>query len=58
VDKNLKYQQNITNRRIAILVVRAASNDIDDIRPHLPEVLTGLLSIRPGQIVEVGELSQ
>jgi predicted nuclease of predicted toxin-antitoxin system len=57
VDKSLKHQQNISNRRIAILVIRAASNDIDDIRPHLPEMLVVLRSIRPGQIVEVGALS-
>ncbi len=57
VDKSLKHQQNISNRRIAILVIRAASNDFDDIRPHLPEMLVGLKSIRPGQIVEVGTLS-
>jgi predicted nuclease of predicted toxin-antitoxin system len=56
VDKNLKHQQNITNRRIAILVIRAASNDIDDIRPHLPEMLAALQSILPGQIIEVGVL--
>ncbi len=57
VDKSLKHQQNISNRRIGILVVRAASNDIDDIRPHLPEMLIGLQSIRPGQILEIGALS-
>jgi predicted nuclease of predicted toxin-antitoxin system len=57
VDKSLKHQQNISNRRIAILVIRAASNDIDDIRPHLPEMLVELQSIRLGQIVEVGALS-
>jgi predicted nuclease of predicted toxin-antitoxin system len=57
VDKSLKHQQNISNRRIAILVIRAASNDIDDIRPHLPKMLVELQSIRPGQIVEVGALS-
>jgi predicted nuclease of predicted toxin-antitoxin system len=56
VDKNLKHQQNITNRRIAILVIRADSNDIDDLRPHLPEMLAGLRSVRPGQVVEVGVL--
>jgi predicted nuclease of predicted toxin-antitoxin system len=54
VDKNLKHQQNITNRRIAILVIRAASNDIDDIRPHFPEMLNALQKLRAGQIVEVG----
>ncbi len=58
VDKNLKHQQNITNRRIAILVIRAASNDIDDIRPHLPEMLAVLQTLRLGQIAEVGLLSQ
>ena len=39
VDKNLKYQQNITNRKIAMMVIRSASNDIDDIRPHFPGML-------------------
>jgi predicted nuclease of predicted toxin-antitoxin system len=58
VDKNLKHQQNITHRRIALLVIRAASNDIDDIRPHLPEMLAALQSIVPGQIIEVGSLPQ
>ena len=54
VDKNIRHQQNVTNRRIAILVIRAASNDIDDIRPHLPGMLAALRSIKLGQIVEVG----
>ena|ERR1700730_8132701 len=58
VDKNLKHQQNIIHRRIALLVIRAASNDIDDIRPHLPEMLTALQPIMPGQIIEVGSLPQ
>ncbi len=57
VDKSLKHQQNISDRNIAILVIRAASNDIDDIRPHFPKMLVVLQSVRPGQIVEVGALS-
>jgi hypothetical protein len=58
VDKNLKYQQNITNRKIAMMVIRSASNDIDDIRPHFPGMLAELQSIKPGQIVEIGILPQ
>jgi hypothetical protein len=54
VDKNPKHQQNIANRRIAILVVRAISNDIDDIWPHFPEVLAALRLIKSGEIIEVG----
>jgi hypothetical protein len=57
IDKNLKYQQNLTGRRIAILIIRAASNDIDDIRPHVPAALATLRNIQPGRVEEVGNLS-
>jgi hypothetical protein len=57
IDKNIRYQQNITGRDIAILIVRAASNDLDDIRPNIPNALAALRTIKPGQIVEVGVLS-
>ena len=56
IDKNIRYQQNIAGRNIAILIIRAASNDLDDIRPHVPQVLAALRSIKLGQIVEVGIL--
>lgn len=54
LDKNLQYQQNLTNRKIAILLVGAKSNDIDDILPHLPACLSALATIRAGQVVRVG----
>ena len=56
IDKNICYQQNIAGRNIAILIIRAASNDLDDIRPHVPQALAALRSIKLGQIVEVGIL--
>ena len=54
VDKSMRYQQNVTGRRIAIVVIRADSNDLSDIRPHIGEVLVALKSIQAGQVVEVG----
>lgn len=54
IDKNIRYQQSMSNRKIAILIIRASSNDIDDIRPQIPHALAALESIQPGQIVEVG----
>jgi predicted nuclease of predicted toxin-antitoxin system len=54
IDKNIRYQQNVAGRQIAILIIRAASNDIEDVRPQISHVLTALESIRPGEIVEVG----
>ena len=58
IDKNIRYQQNMTGRNIAILVIRTASNDLDDILPHIPLALAALQSLKPGQVVEVGTLGQ
>jgi len=54
VDKNIRYQQNMRGRNIAILVIRTPSNDLSDIQTCVPEALIALESIQPGEIVEVG----
>ena len=54
LDKNLQYQQNLTNRSIAVLLVGAKSNDMDDILPHLPACFVALATITAGQVVRVG----
>jgi hypothetical protein len=56
IDKNIRHQQKITGRKIAILIIRPASNDLDDIRPHVPHALVVLQSLKPGQMVEIGIL--
>ncbi|HZT35760.1 MAG TPA: DUF5615 family PIN-like protein [Nitrososphaera sp.] len=53
VDKGIRYQQNLAGRKIAVLTIRAVSNDIDDIRPHIRDCLVALDSLKPGQIVVV-----
>jgi predicted nuclease of predicted toxin-antitoxin system len=54
IDKNIRHQQNLTGRKIAVLIIRTVSNDLDDIRAHIPQALAALKTIRPGQVVEVG----
>lgn len=54
IDKNIPYQQNMTGRKLSLPIIRPASNDIDDIRPHIPAALTALESIGSGEVVEVG----
>lgn len=54
IDRNIRHQQNLAGRKIAILIVRVISNDIDDIRPHIPRVLEALTAIEQGQFVEIG----
>jgi predicted nuclease of predicted toxin-antitoxin system len=54
IDKNIRHQQNLAGRNIAVLIIRTVSNDLDDIRPHIPQALATLKTIRSGQVVEVG----
>ena len=54
IDRHIRHQQNMMGRNLAILIIRAVSNDLDDIRPHVPDALVALRSIKPGQIIEVG----
>lgn len=55
VDKNLRYQQAFKNRVISVLILRAKSNDIEDLEPLVPAVLNALKSINPGQVLEIGK---
>ena len=57
IDKNIPHQQNLSGRKLAILIIRPISNDIDDIRPHIEFALAALRSIKAGQIVQVGACS-
>lgn len=54
VDANLKYQQNLQKIAVGILVLRAASNDMADLRPLVPAALDALRAFTPGSVVEIG----
>ena len=55
-DRNIKYQQNMTGRKVAIVILCAKSNRLKDLLPPMPACGAALQSIRPGQMVEVGPL--
>src|SRR5262249_53921544 len=48
MDQGVEHQQNLTNRRIALLVLVARSNQLEDLRPLAPEALAVLESMEPG----------
>jgi predicted nuclease of predicted toxin-antitoxin system len=52
-DANLKYEQNLTSLPIAVVVIAAASNDIDDIRPLLPSLQITLSKLPPRRVTHV-----
>lgn len=54
LDTNLQYQQNLTERRIAVVVIQSRSNRLKDLSPHFSACMSAIASIRPGEILFVG----
>ena len=52
-DANLQYEQDLVKLPIAVIVLRAVSNDIDDIRLLLPALLKALTGLPPKQVTYV-----
>ncbi len=53
VDQNLRFQQNIKNFDIAILVLRAPRSTYPMLKPLVPRALEDLETISPGDIIIV-----
>ena len=54
VDKNLVVQQEIEGLHVAVIVLRASSNKIEDLSPLVPQILALLPELPPGKVVTVG----
>lgn len=54
VDRNLSIQQDIGRAGVAVVVMDAASNRTEDLLPLLPELLTVLGRIQPGEVRHIG----
>jgi len=53
VDQGIPYQQNLAGITLALVIIVAPSNDIQDLRPMMSDVLRVLATIQPGQVVRV-----
>ena len=49
VDSNLAFQQNLSQFNIAVLVLRATSNRLADMRPLVPRILSTLPTLIKGK---------
>lgn len=52
-DQNLRYQQNLQQAGVAVVVLVASSNRLPDLLPLMPDALNALKTIAPGQVIEV-----
>lgn len=53
-DQNLRYQQNLEQAKVAVVVLVARSNRLPDLVPLIPDVRNFLSTIVPGEVIEVG----
>ena len=53
VDQNIRYQQNLAGRPIAVVVMIAGGITAEDLRPLVPAVEKTLAGVVPGQLYEV-----
>jgi hypothetical protein len=54
VDRNLSFQQDIGGFDVAVVVLVAKGNRHSDLQPLIPDLLSVLVGVAPGQLVRVG----
>lgn len=55
MDGSLATQEPVANLRLAVVVLRAATNRLEDTSPLMPQVLALLPMLKPGDLVTVGQ---
>jgi hypothetical protein len=55
-DQNLRYQQNLQQTGVAVVVLVAPSNKLSDLLPLMAEARNVLNTIISGEVIEVGSL--
>lgn len=53
VDRNLAFQQRVDKLPLAVVVLRAATSRLTDLRALVPLLLQALSTVQPGQVVWV-----
>ena len=54
VDRNLAFQQNLEGLSIAVIVLRAHTNRLADLKPLIPDLMAAIESASLGNVLSVG----
>jgi hypothetical protein len=54
MDKRIPLDRDPTRSTIGLLLIRARSNRIEDLRPLVPAIMEALTHVRPGEVRTVG----
>jgi predicted nuclease of predicted toxin-antitoxin system len=52
-DQGIEHQQNLTGRKIAIIIFHTKTNRLKDLLPLVPACLARIATIQPGQIFRI-----
>ena len=52
-DRGIQHQQNLARLPVAVVVLNARSNDVDDLRPLVPALLAALSALAPKTLVNL-----
>jgi len=53
VDQGIPHQQNLTGRKLSIILIRSRTNQLEDLRPFADAILSALDTLIPGRIVTI-----
>lgn len=53
IDQNVAYQQNLRSVVLGIVILVAANNRLETLRPLMPQVAVALRTIQPGDLVRI-----
>jgi predicted nuclease of predicted toxin-antitoxin system len=54
MDRSIEFQQRLSTLPFGVVLVRALSNRMQDLRPLVPSILSALDAVDPGRIRRVG----
>ena len=54
MDRSIEFQQRLSTLPFGIVLVRARSNRMQDLRPLVPSILSALDAVKPGRVRRVG----
>ena len=58
VDHGIPNQQYITDADVAVMVLYAPSNDVEDLMPFVPQILERVATAKRGEVIHVGRRSR
>ena len=53
LDRGIPYQQSLNGRRLAVVVVKASSNRLQDLRSHVASCLHAIAVAKPGSVIVI-----